>query len=107
MKERVRVTRCRDCKSFVPQCGCMFFDNAFVDADFFCAAAEPKESDFSKSSAQGYRVIARNERAALLFRESCPECAFVVAWGYDDSTGTWSHGNYLSDYSAAIERMGE
>lgn len=40
---REEVVRCRNCKHFVPSCGCRFFDNAFVGGDFFCAAGEWRE----------------------------------------------------------------
>lgn len=37
------IVRCRDCKHFIPNCECHFFDNSFIDEDGFCAWGERKE----------------------------------------------------------------
>lgn len=61
----------------------------------------PKETDYSKRSRQGYEVIHRGKRGVVLFRPTNFYEPYVVAHGYDDSTGTWSHGRYLSSYGDA------
>lgn len=66
---------------------------------------EPPASEqgiFAKESKQGYPVIYRNGTDCVLFRASCPELPYVVAFGYDVKTGEWNHGNYLDDLQEAI-----
>lgn len=61
-----------------------------------------RETDYSKRSLRGYEVIYRGERAVVLFRPSTPTAPYIVAHGYNDSTGTWSQGTYdISDYFEA------
>lgn len=62
--------------------------------------------DFAKHSRQGYQVLYRTTRAAVLFRPNCPLDPYVVAFGYDEQTGTWAQGNYLCDLTEAKKRAG-
>ena len=49
---------------------------------------------------KGNVVLARFGNDALIFRGG-PYEPYVVASGYDEQTGTWSHGTYYSDLSRA------
>lgn len=63
---------------------------------------------FAEKSAQGYQIIARggrNGRNALLFRGLNSHQPYVVAHGYDETSGTWSHGTYLSSLADAVEEL--
>ncbi len=74
---------------------------------------EPKASSPSRSPAievsqaidpKGRIVLERFGRDALLFRGGKYQ-PFVVAHGYDEKTGEWSHGNYLDTVSEAVEKL--
>lgn len=53
---------------------------------------------------KGRVVLQRLGRDALLFRGGAYQ-PFVVAHGYDERTGSWSHGNYLDTAAEAAETL--
>lgn len=74
---------------------------------------EPKASSPSRSPAievsqaidpKGRIVLERFGRDALLFRGGKYQ-PFVVAHGYDEKTGEWSHGNYLDTVCEAAGKL--
>lgn len=58
-------------------------------------------AEYTDASKQGYPVIYRGKKAAVLFRQS-PHQPYVVAHGYDEERGDWSQGSYLDDLKAAM-----
>lgn len=58
-------------------------------------------AEYIDASKQGYPVIYRGKKAAVLFRQS-PHQPYVVAHGYDEERGDWSQGSYLDDLKAAM-----
>ena len=60
------------------------------------------QAAFKEQSKQGYTVIWRGSRAAILLRRSNPYHPYVVAWGYDEEAGDWSHGSYHADLVEAL-----
>lgn len=58
-------------------------------------------AEYTATSKQGYPVIYRGQKAAVLFRQS-PHQPYVVAHGYDEEWGDWSQGSYLDDLKAAM-----
>lgn len=53
---------------------------------------------------KGRVVLQRLDRDALLFRGGAYQ-PFVVAHGYDERTGEWSHGSYLDTAAEAAEAL--
>lgn len=58
-------------------------------------------AEYTATSKQGYPVIYRGQKAAVLFRQT-PHQPYVVAHGYDEERGDWSQGSYLDDLKAAM-----
>ena len=58
-------------------------------------------------SKQGYVVIWRGLQAAILLRQANPHHPYVVAWGYDEAAGDWSHGSYHADLVVALREATE
>lgn len=58
-------------------------------------------AEHTATSKQGYPVIYRGQKAAVLFRQT-PHQPYVVAHGYDEERGDWSQGSYLDDLKAAM-----
>lgn len=56
----------------------------------------PLPGSFADRSVNGYPIIYRGEKAPVLFRKGSFE-PYVVAFGYDEDDGDWSHGSYTSD----------
>lgn len=52
---------------------------------------------------KGHVVLERNSDSALVFTGGVEP--FVIAHGFDEETGTWAHGTYFSDISAAHDEM--
>ena len=58
-------------------------------------------AEYTATSKQGYPVIYRGQKAAVLFRQT-PHQPYVVAHGYDEERGDWSQGSYLDDLKEAM-----
>lgn len=56
---------------------------------------------FTNTSKQGYPVIYRGQEAVVLFRQDAHD-PYVVAHGYDEEWGDWSHGSYFDDLRKAM-----
>ena len=52
-------------------------------------------------------VIWRGLQAAILLRQANPHHPYVVAWGYDEAAGDWSHGSYHADLVEALREATE
>jgi len=58
-------------------------------------------AEYTATSKQGYPVIYRGKKAVVLFRQTTHQ-PYVVAHGYDEEQGDWSHGSYLGDLREAM-----
>ena len=58
-------------------------------------------AEYTATSKQGYPIIYRGQKAAVLFRQT-PHQPYVVAHGYDEERGDWSQGSYLDDLKEAM-----
>lgn len=58
-----------------------------------------------RSWAETLVVLERRGEDALLFNPSNPRIPFIVAIGYDEESGTWSHGEYFNDVLSASCRL--
>lgn len=58
-------------------------------------------AEYTATSKQGYPVIYRGKKAVVLFRQT-PHQPYVVAHGYNEEQGDWSHGSYVGDLREAM-----
>lgn len=66
---------------------------------------EDGKTAYGNESRQGHVVIWRGSRAVILLRRGNPHHPYVVAWGYDEEMGDWSHGSYHADLVEALREV--
>lgn len=63
------------------------------------------KKQYSETTAQGYEVLASygdNCEYTIIYRPSAKD--YLVAWLYDENTGTWSQGHYCFKSFADCEK---